>query len=62
MKDRTNPCIHYVCAHESCKKGFKDVTMAKCKNCGKYRGRKNPRKEEPVRLKREKEKLRTDLR
>ena len=40
-KDRLNPCIHYVCKGETCKKGFKDVTLAKCKTCEKYRPRKS---------------------
>lgn len=62
MRDRINPCIHYVCAHETCRKGYKDVTMAKCKNCAKYKGRKSGKKPESVRLKREKEKIRTDNR
>lgn len=25
MKDRINPCIYYVCAHETCQKGRKKV-------------------------------------
>ena len=29
MKDRTNPCIYYVCAHGTCQKGRKDVTVKK---------------------------------
>lgn len=48
MKDRTVPCEFYVCAHEECKKGRKDVTLkSTCKNCDKYRPRKtgNPVKE-----------------
>lgn len=55
-KDRLDPCIYYICAHEICKKGFVDVTMAKCKNCKKYRARKNKRKQESVRAKRQKDK------
>jgi len=31
-KDRLNPCIYYVCKGETCKKGFKDVTLAKCRD------------------------------
>lgn len=62
MKDRINPCIHYICAHETCRKGYKDVTMTKCKNCARYRGRKSNRRSESVRLRREKEKVRTDFR
>lgn len=55
-KDRLNPCVFYVCAHEACEKGFVDVTMAKCKNCQKYRARKNKRKQESIRAKRQKDK------
>lgn len=62
MKDRTNPCIYYICAHEPCQKGYKDVTMAKCKNCAKYRGRKNPNKPLPARIKREQSKQKADRR
>lgn len=60
MKDRLNPCIHYVCAHAECKKHFKDVTMDKCKNCPKYRGRKNSRRPEPISHKRQKDRDRHD--
>ena len=60
MKDRTNPCIYYTCAHGECRKHFKDVTLKKCKNCSKYRGRKNQKKQEPVRLKRERSKQRSE--
>lgn len=62
MKDRINPCIYYVCAHETCQKSRKDVTMNKCKNCSKYRGRKNPKKPLPARLKREQSKQKADRR
>lgn len=62
MKDRINPCIYYVCAHETCQKGRKDVTMDKCKNCSKYRGRKNHHKPLPARLKREQSKQKSDRR
>lgn len=51
-KDRLNPCIHYVCKGETCKKGFKDVTLAKCKTCEKYRPRKSGQKQESVKQKR----------
>ena len=47
-KDRLNPCIHYVCKGETCKKGFKDVTLAKFKTCEKYRPRKSGQKQESV--------------
>ncbi len=59
MKDRLNPCIHYVCAGETCKKGFKRVTLSKCKNCPKYRGRRGI-KGEGIRAKRQKDKDRHD--
>ena len=58
-KDRLNPCIHYVCKGETCKKGFKDVTLAKCKTCEKYRPRKSGQKQESVKEKRQEEKGRT---
>lgn len=38
MKDRLQPCIYYVCKGETCKKGFVNVDMSKCKNCAKYKG------------------------
>ena len=60
MKDRLNPCIYYVCANADCKKGFKDVTLAKCKNCTKQKGRKNNHKQEPINYKRQKDKDRHD--
>lgn len=60
MKDRNNPCIYYVCAHADCEKGRKDVTMDKCKNCNKYRPRKNTHKKESIKSKRQKDKDRHD--
>lgn len=45
---------------ETCKKGFKNVTMDKCKNCPKYRGRKNNHKTESVKSRRQKDKDRHD--
>lgn len=60
MKDRTEPCIYYVCANSDCKKGRKNVTLATCKNCTKYRPRKNNHKPEPVKLRRIKDKIRHD--
>lgn len=60
MKDRTNPCIFYVCYGENCKKGVKNVTMAKCKNCDKYRGRKNNHRPEPMKNRRQKDRDRHD--
>lgn len=60
MKDRTLPCIHYVCAGETCKKGFQAVTMKKCKNCPKYRPRKQSKRPESVSSKRRKDRDRHD--
>lgn len=60
MKDRTAPCIYYVCAHEPCKKNIQDVTMKKCKNCSKYRPRKTAKRDETIRHKRQKDKDRHD--
>lgn len=60
MKDRLNPCIHYVCAGADCKKGLKAVTMAKCKNCDKYRARKTNHKPESLKSRRQKDKDRHD--
>lgn len=60
MKDRTIPCIYYVCAHEPCEKNFKDVTMKRCKNCPKYRPRKTDKRQEPISHKRAKDKDRHD--
>lgn len=60
MKDRNIPCIYYTCAHGECQKGFKDVTTAKCKNCGKYKPRKVTKRPETIRHKRQKDKDRHD--
>lgn len=60
MKDRTAPCIYYVCAHAPCQKQVKDVTLSKCKNCKKYRPRKTAKREETARSKRERDKDRHD--
>ena len=60
MKDRLNPCIYYICANADCKKGFKEVTMDKCKNCKKYCPRKSSKKKEPIKLKRQRDKDRHD--
>lgn len=54
-KDRTAPCIYYVCAHKDCKKGFKDVTIKRCKNCAKYKPRKTNNHTEPIKHKRQKD-------
>ena len=59
-KDRLNPCIYYVCKGETCEKGFKNVTLDKCKNCPKYRGRKSGKKPESIKSKRQKDKDRHD--
>lgn len=59
MKDRLNPCVYYVCKGETCKKGIKNVDLAKCKNCHKYRGRKGV-KQESIKSKRQKDKDRHD--
>lgn len=60
MKDRTTPCVYYVCAHADCGKGVKDVTMDKCKNCKKYRPRKTGKRPAPVSIRRQKDKDRHD--
>jgi sulfur relay (sulfurtransferase) complex TusBCD TusD component (DsrE family) len=59
-KDRVNPCIYYVCYGADCQKGIKNVDMSKCKNCSKYRGRKNNHKQESIKTKRQKDKDRHD--
>ena len=60
MKDILNPCIHYLCCGEACKKGFKNVTLSKCKNCSKYRPRKSGKKTESIKSKRQKDRDRHD--
>ena len=60
MRDRLEPCIYYVCKDADCKKGFVKVDLKKCKNCPKYRPRKNNQKKESVRDKRQKDKDRHD--
>ncbi|MBP5607392.1 MAG: hypothetical protein J6X66_03880 [Lachnospiraceae bacterium] len=60
MKDRINPCIHYVCKGEDCKKGFAKVDMKKCKNCPKYEPRKSAKKTESVKVRRQKDRDRHD--
>ena len=60
MKDRTRPCIHYVCKDADCKKGFVKVDLKKCKNCPKYEPRKTAKKEESVKVRRQKDKDRHD--
>lgn len=55
MKDRTILCEFYVCAGVDCKKGKKEVTMTKCKNCKKYRPRKTGNvKQESIKSKKDK--------
>ena len=60
MKDRIESCIYYVCKDADCRKGFVKVDMKKCKNCSKYRPRKNSKKMESVRERRQKDKDRHD--
>lgn len=60
MKDRNIPCIYYTCAHGTCQKNFQDVTTKKCKNCAKYRPRKQSVRPESVQSKRRKDKDRHD--
>lgn len=60
MKDRTVPCVSYVCAHADCLRGYKDVTVKRCKNCPKYRPRKTTKRPETVKSKREKDRNRHD--
>ena len=60
MKDRTAPCIYYVCKDADCKKGYVKVDLKKCKNCPKYQPRKSSEKKESIRNKRQKDKDRHD--
>lgn len=60
MKDRTAACIHYVAKGFTCKKGFVNVDMSKCKNCSKYQPRISKNKTESIREKRQKDKDRHD--
>lgn len=59
-RDRTVPCIYYVCAHADCQKGFRDVTTKRCKTCDKYRPRKTAHRPEPVLRRRQKDRDRHD--
>ena len=61
-KDRLNPCIYYICFGNDCKKGFKCVSMDKCKTCAKYRPRKANHKPESIKIRRQKDKDRHDRR
>ena len=58
-RERTAPCIYYVCAHADCEIGIKDVTTKKCKNCKSYRQRKM-RREEPISHKRQRDAAKHD--
>ena len=60
MKDRSEPCIYYICKDADCEKGFVKVNLKKCKNCPKYQPRKSSKKKESVRAKRQKDKDRHD--
>lgn len=60
MKDRLQPCIYYICKDADCKKGFKNVTLDKCKNCSKYTPRKLSKRPESIKQKRQKDKDRHD--
>lgn len=60
MKDRNVPCIYYTCANGICQKGFKDVTLKKCKNCPKYKARKVSKKPESIKVRKRKDKDRHD--
>ena len=59
-KDRLVPCIHYVCAHADCGRGYRDVTVKRCRTCPEYRPRKTGRRPEPVSRKRQKDRDRHD--
>lgn len=60
MKDRSIPCIYYVCKNADCKKGFVRVELKKCKNCPKYEPRKSAKKQESVKAKKQKDRDRHD--
>lgn len=60
MKDRTEPCVYYVCKDADCKMGFVKVDLKKCKICPKYQPRKTSKRTESVRTKRQKDKDRHD--
>lgn len=59
MKDRIFPCIYYTWHNGICEKGFKNVTLAKCKNCPKYRPR-SGKKPENIKMRRQKDRDRHD--
>lgn len=56
MRDRLIPCIYYVAKGFTCKKGFVEVDLKKCKNCAKYKARKCNKKQESIKIKRQKDK------
>lgn len=60
MKDRMNPCIYYVCKDADCKKGFVKVDLKKCKNCPKYEPGKSSKREESVKVRKQKDRDRHD--
>ena len=60
MKDRLQPCVHYVAKGFPCGKGFVNVEMGKCKNCSKYQPRPNKKKHESIRERRQKDKDKHD--
>lgn len=62
MKDRTVPCIHYIAHGVDCKKNFKRVDISKCKNCPKYQPRKMNHKPENIKIRRQKDKDRSERR
>lgn len=62
MKDRNIPCIHYICHGVDCKKGFKKVDTSKCKNCTKYQPRKVKNKPANIKIRRQKDKDRSERR
>ena len=59
-RDRMAVCQYYVNCGADCQKGVKNVDLAKCKNCPKYRPRKSNKKVESVKSKRQKDKDRHD--
>lgn len=60
MKDRSEPCIYYICKDADCEKGFVKVNLKKCKNCPKYHPRKTKKIKESFKAKRQKDKDRHD--
>ncbi len=60
MKDRSEPCIYYICKDADCEKGFVKVNLKKCKNCPKYQPRKTKKIKESFKAKKQKDKDRHD--